>query len=289
MRIIKPQNIIAGFYMDHPDPLVPEISFLGEQWATRDYEINTHSHTVWEFYLQLDGWSVWRDAHQNEYECPGGTLFAPPPGLKHKLHSVSSARHHFAFAAINVHMLRIPELSELWSRNKPVHVLDARNTESAFRALIHESTSNRPLRTHKLRLAAVDLVIAVSRLILPFCGTGASDRHPAITTALNAMESCPNEPWHLNDLAHIAGLSPNHFATLFTANLGIPPHRYLLKIKIVSARQLLQETDRDIASIAFELGFSSSQHFSQVFKRLEGLTPSDFRTLSKTTQVIIEP
>ena len=43
------------------------------------------------------------------------------------------------------------------------------------------------------------------------------------------------------------------------------------------AERLLRETDENATDIAMRLGFSSSQHFSRLFRRYNGLTPSDYR------------
>jgi AraC family transcriptional regulator len=43
------------------------------------------------------------------------------------------------------------------------------------------------------------------------------------------------------------------------------------------ARQLLLETDRSVIDIGLEVGYSSPSHFSQVFRREIGVTPSDYR------------
>lgn len=63
---------------------------------------------------------------------------------------------------------------------------------------------------------------------------------------------------------------------LFHEAFGINPKEYILRKKISLAKQMLCE-DTNITSIAFTLGFSSSQSFATVFKKLTCVTPSKYR------------
>jgi AraC-like DNA-binding protein len=81
----------------------------------------------------------------------------------------------------------------------------------------------------------------------------------------------------LRELASNVGLSPSHLSAVFVAVAGVPPHRWLLRRRVERARELLTRTRRSITDIALSCGFSSSQHFSTVFKAQEGCTPTDFR------------
>lgn len=63
---------------------------------------------------------------------------------------------------------------------------------------------------------------------------------------------------------------------LFHEAFGINPKEYILRKKISLAKQMLRE-DNNITTIAFTLGFSSSQSFATVFKKLTCTTPSNYR------------
>jgi AraC-like DNA-binding protein len=81
----------------------------------------------------------------------------------------------------------------------------------------------------------------------------------------------------LRELASDVGLSPSHLSAIFVAAVGVPPHRWLLRRRVERSRELLGRTRRSITDIALACGFSSSQHFSTVFKAQEGCTPTNFR------------
>lgn len=81
----------------------------------------------------------------------------------------------------------------------------------------------------------------------------------------------------LNDMAAAAGLSPMHFAAQFRAATGYRPHHYLLLCRMEHAKQLMAEMPRSMLDIALDVGFHTQAHFTTVFKRLTGKTPSQWR------------
>jgi AraC family transcriptional regulator len=86
------------------------------------------------------------------------------------------------------------------------------------------------------------------------------------------------EDLSVSRLAEQAALSPFHFARAFKASFELSPHRYVQQQRIDRATRLLRSAaDRSIADIAFELGFSSQAHFTEVFRRHTGTTPGRLR------------
>jgi len=93
--------------------------------------------------------------------------------------------------------------------------------------------------------------------------------------------------WLLNDSLHRKfdfaahaterGLSYSSFRRLFKDHTGLPPHQYLLELRIRKARRLLTNTTLSVEAIADELGFDSSFYFSRCFKQRTGLAPRNFR------------
>ena len=81
----------------------------------------------------------------------------------------------------------------------------------------------------------------------------------------------------LSDMAAAARLSPMHFAAQFRMATGQRPHNYLLTCRIDRAKTLLATTDRVLIDITLEVGFCTQAHFTTVFKRFAGTTPSLWR------------
>ncbi|AUT02239.1 AraC family transcriptional regulator [Nostoc sp. CENA543] len=83
----------------------------------------------------------------------------------------------------------------------------------------------------------------------------------------------------LDNLAEVAGISQFHFARLFKKSMHLPPHQYIIRQRIELAKQLLQKPEYNITEIALECGFAHPTHLSRHFRRLVGMSPSEFRKL----------
>lgn len=81
----------------------------------------------------------------------------------------------------------------------------------------------------------------------------------------------------IDTLANVAFLSRSYLIHLFTKEYGEPPISYLIKRRVEESRYLLAKTDYSILEIGLMLGFSSGSYFSQSFRRLEGIGPSEYR------------
>lgn len=91
------------------------------------------------------------------------------------------------------------------------------------------------------------------------------------------IEAHLGEDIGLAALAAEAGLSPHHFGKAFKASLGKPPCRYVNERRVDKAKEMLLSGHLSITEIAHEIGFSSHSHFSDMFRKVTGTTPSQFR------------
>ena len=86
----------------------------------------------------------------------------------------------------------------------------------------------------------------------------------------------------LAEIAAVTGLSSYHFARQFKAATGLPPHQYLITRRVERAKNLLRTaTDLSLTEVAARGGFYDQSQFSYHFKRVVGVTPSQFRTPSR--------
>jgi len=84
----------------------------------------------------------------------------------------------------------------------------------------------------------------------------------------------------LEELAAVSGLSPSHFARRFKAATGLPPHRYLMSLRVERAKSLLRR-NKSIADVALACGFAHQEHLTRVFRRQTGITPACFRRTAR--------
>ena len=95
------------------------------------------------------------------------------------------------------------------------------------------------------------------------------------------MRAHPEREEPTDARAEKAALSPNSLLTRLKRLTWSPPHAFLIAQHIASAKEMLAE-DKPISIIADQLGFSSPQHFSSLFKEITGHTPSTWRMYRKS-------
>jgi AraC-like DNA-binding protein len=103
--------------------------------------------------------------------------------------------------------------------------------------------------------------------------------------ARDLLRDCLGEPIALADAAAEAGLSPWHFLRLFRRAFGETPHRFLTRLRIERARDLLTVSRRSVTDICFDVGFSGLGSFSTLFARHVGSSPAAFRRRMRTLVV----
>ena len=81
----------------------------------------------------------------------------------------------------------------------------------------------------------------------------------------------------LNALARESGLSRPHFYKLFHRQTGITPNLYLNTLLMERAIDTLVGTQKPVADIGFDLGFSSQSGFAKFFSANVGMAPTDYR------------
>lgn len=78
-------------------------------------------------------------------------------------------------------------------------------------------------------------------------------------------------------MASAAGLSVSRFHERFLAEAGLTPADYRTHLRIRRAKEMLVQSKQTITHLAHELGFSTSQYFATVFKKIVGTTPGGYR------------
>ena len=88
-----------------------------------------------------------------------------------------------------------------------------------------------------------------------------------------------DEEISLNKAAHVANVSANHFSALFSQNMGQTFTEYLTDLRMSKAKELLRCTAMRSSEIAGEVGYKDAHYFSYLFKKTQGMTPSEYRKM----------
>ena len=84
----------------------------------------------------------------------------------------------------------------------------------------------------------------------------------------------------VEELSERLGVSKSHLVRTFTAALGIPPGRYLTRVRVEAAQRLLLHREYTLDVVASLCGFSGANYLCRVFKKETGQSPAQWRTLA---------
>jgi len=104
-----------------------------------------------------------------------------------------------------------------------------------------------------------------------------SDRR--VTRAVGLMRQKSFEATSIEEIAQQVGTTKRELTRLFNKYLRMPPGEYWRSLRLSSARWMVVNTDRSIAQIAYECGFTDSSHLIRWFKRSFDKTPTEMRRI----------
>jgi AraC-like DNA-binding protein len=106
---------------------------------------------------------------------------------------------------------------------------------------------------------------------------------PAIARALQAIHADVRANWTVAELASIAGMSRSTFSAQFGDVLGCAPIEYLMRWRMVIAKDALPRGSKTLQRIAEEIGYESTSAFSTAFRKRLGCPPGQFALRLETT------
>ncbi|MBO7748466.1 response regulator [Paenibacillus sp. MWE-103] len=99
----------------------------------------------------------------------------------------------------------------------------------------------------------------------------------AIDKALRYIHDNFHRGISLGDVAEAIYLNPSYFSRMFHAEVGEPLSKYLIRMRMSKAKELLEQTPLKVYEIADLVGYKDFRHFVKTFKEWEGMTPAQFR------------
>jgi AraC family transcriptional regulator len=119
---------------------------------------------------------------------------------------------------------------------------------------------------------AIDILQA-STAVLPWTPAGTLPTRFARKVAAH-IESNLGKRLRVGELARLVGLSSSQFCRLFKRRFGLTAHAYITLRRIKSAQDMMLQTSRPLSEIALCCGMSDQSHFTRVFRRIVGETPT---------------
>jgi AraC family transcriptional regulator len=93
----------------------------------------------------------------------------------------------------------------------------------------------------------------------------------------------------LEELAKESGYSRNHFLRMFRAATGRTPHAHLIQLRVERAQELLMKQRGLLIDVALDCGFSSHSHMTRVFRKILGVTPTEYKRNFSSRGTTLEP
>ena len=106
-----------------------------------------------------------------------------------------------------------------------------------------------------------------------------SEDNKPIRMAKQYIKENYGTPITLETVSEVAGFNPAYFSTLFKKETGTTFSEFLLETRMEAAKDLLKDTNLNIAAICEKVGYSDSKHFTKTFMRETGLKPNQYRKL----------
>ena len=154
-----------------------------------------------------------------------------------------------------------------------IHSTEAQNhIPHRFRTIFDAFPKQDALREHELSALLERLLITASRSIIKD-----GERNSTLTNALRYIGANYSSDIRISDLAATEHLSVSRFNYLFKEQMGMPPTKYILSLRMFSAKELLTSTDLPVKQIGIMCGYDDPHFFSKTFKSFCGVSPAEYR------------
>lgn len=129
---------------------------------------------------------------------------------------------------------------------------------------------------------ASELIVMIARAYGDTSGSRANQFVDAFSWITAYLSFHLSDPLSVTDMADRAGLSTSRFSALFRQHFGCSPYKYLRRLRISHAQDLLTETDLTLDVIAERCGFANAQHLAKSFLQTTGETSGSYRRRTRT-------
>ena len=113
-------------------------------------------------------------------------------------------------------------------------------------------------------------------------GTGADDKRPHRPVEEYVERAAQFIHYNyrtieVRDVVNFIGFSRSYLTTAFKKSKGMSLQEYLLRVRIQKAKELIKATDLPVGEIGLRTGYEDQLNFSRIFKKYEGVSPSEYR------------
>ncbi|MBL8026722.1 MAG: helix-turn-helix domain-containing protein [Fibrobacteres bacterium] len=261
--------------------------------ATLRKEIEySHIHHGVEIGATISGEGLFYFNGKNYSQNEGDVYFIS--GAKAHSHGVEQNGTTFENAYIHIRLdsiLLLPPPKSDFTLYKPFLLLSKdfppviKAPNKAFPAItnaVKAYSSDDPLTRTKSWLFILEALFHIAEYCRPHTDSMSTENGSrnieALDRSLDFIHQHWNESLTIGQIAKAAGMSPSHFAHVFTNEMHLSPIDYRNRLRIMRAMEMLTSSDNKVTSIALECGFNSLSQFNTLFRRITGTAPNTFRS-----------
>lgn len=252
----------------------PRLSYIAKDQFSTDWNSELHTHSCAELFFILDGHGHFRTLYK-EFPISMQDLLIVNANVPHT--EVSSMKSPLRYIVLGVEGLKAASPEAGYSM---LHVHDGWGELSGcLDLMLQESAKTLPGHEEVCRhLLEVVLIRLGRQQDLSFSGEAPGPRASKECELIRRyIDNHFKEDLTLDHLAQLAHLNKYYLSHSFRREFGTSPINYLISRRVDESRFLLRKTDHSLSLIAEILGFSSLSYFSQCFRRVEGMSPTEYR------------
>jgi AraC-like DNA-binding protein len=236
--------------------------------------LHCHAGCLYELHYFISGEGSFRD-RGSLFSIAPGSFHLTPPGAAHQI-AATNSRRPITYYALLVDVEGDEEARGLLEKLVALRASFAIGPSQRFffADLLEKGASGRD-----------ELVMAASHGLLAFLyglaagqvATRGTADNAHVEKALAIMQGAIERTLDLRALCGRIELSREHFVRVFTERMGMPPMRYYSRLKIEAARAMLSSTNLRVQEIADKLGYENQFGFARAFRRVSGMSPTQYR------------
>ncbi len=263
-----------------------ELLYISKSKFENDWHSTAHFHPFTEIFFITDGKGAFYLSDQIVNVNKWDLIIINSNCLHTEKSSLSDVPLEYIVMGVDNLLLNFPESYSLTDNDKQIKLYEIMNFTkdkdiilNHFNTLIKE-IENKEFNYEIICKSILNMFITYiirSRSSLLFIEESREKLNLECIKIKNYIDSHYSQNITLDFLSNLTYMNKFHLVHTFTKQIGLSPINYAINKRIQEAKNLLSTTSYSIRDIASIVGFSNSSYFSQMFKKVAGLTPKNYR------------
>lgn len=216
----------------------------------------------------------------NRYEVSAGDIVLCNQGAAHEeLAEKDSSYQTRCISIANVHLPHLPEGYLLPADESPIFHQPAQFDElnALVDGMIHCVRNRAPYFREQSQGLMLAALAVTQRMVAERAGQVQREADPLCVEVETYIDAHYAEELTLERLGRVFHISPYHLAHVFKQQTGYSLKQYILRLRIGQSQIMIMDTRLPISEIARSVGFEDAAHFSKLFSKYVGMSPSEYR------------